>query len=434
MALFLPSWTQASQQDEKVSTSNSREEESGWPQWRGPSNNGVSLAKKVPTKWSSTENVVWRTELPGPAGSTPVIAGNKIFLTSVDKDGRVWLMAFNKDGDLAWKEKLADKNRNVRVDEGNTASPSPCTDGKHVYSMLADGTLACFEVDGQSVWKKDLQSEYGRFSIQFGLTSTPVLDRGVLYLQLVHGEMRDRSTDSVGWIVALNAKDGKEIWKHKRETDGRGECKHAYTSPIMYRDDAREFLLIHGADYITAHQLKDGSEIWRCGGFQRDRYNLYLRFVASPVCVPGMIVVPSAKDGPVLALKPDLKGDVTEDENARIWRMDRQTPDVPSTLIHDGLVYLCRENGILLCVDAKTGEQLYRERTVSGRHRSSPVYANGHIYLTARDGTVTVVKAGREFEIVEQNSTGEQTSSSLAISDGRIYLRTFNALYAIGEK
>ena len=144
-----------------------------------------------------------------------------------------------------------------------------------------------------------------------------------------------------------------------------------------------------------------------------------------------MIVVPSAKNGPVLGLKPNAKGDITGTDEGHIWRLDDNTPDVPSPLIHDGLVYLCRENGVLICIDAQTGEEIYQQRTHNNRHRASPVYADGKVYLTSRDGLVTVVKAGRKFEILAQNDIDETIASSPAISNGTIYLRSYQALYAI---
>jgi outer membrane protein assembly factor BamB len=162
-------------------------------------------------------------------------------------------------------------------------------------------------------------------------------------------------------------------------------------------------------------------------------YNPTLRFVASPVAAEGMIVVPSAKNGPVYALKADGKGDVTDSESAYWWKRAKETPDVPSPLIVDGLVYLCRENGNLICMDAKTGEEFYNERTTADRHRASPVYADGKIYLCARKGVVTVVKAGKQFEILSKNDMVDSIASSPAISNGRIYLRTYKALYAIGK-
>ena len=220
-----------------------------------------------------------------------------------------------------------------------------------------------------------------------------------------------------------------------RLTDAINENKHSYASPVLYDHGEVQYLVTHGADYVVAYDLEDGSEIWRCGNLNpKSNYNDTLRLVASPATAPGLIVVPSAKGGPVLGLIADLEGNVTEDKSAMQWMMERGTPDVPTPLIHDGLVYLCRENGNLTCLDAQTGEKIYEERTVAERHRASPVYADGHIYLTARNsGTVTVVKAGRDFEIVSKNSLGEAISASPAISNGRIYLRSFDALYVIDK-
>ncbi|HEY4492034.1 MAG TPA: PQQ-binding-like beta-propeller repeat protein, partial [Acidobacteriota bacterium] len=234
-------------------------------------------------------------------------------------------------------------------------------------------------------------------------------------------------------VVALDKSNGREIWKHIRESDARDECEHSYASPFLYRDSKHEFLLIHGADYITAHRVADGAEIWRCGGLNlKSNYNPAFRFVASPVATAGLIVVPSAKNGPVLGLKPDGTGDITNLKQHYAWILSHGTPDVPSPLIYGGLVYLCKEDGELICLDAKTGQKIYHEQTRRTRHRASPVYAGGKIYLTARDGVVTVVKAGRQFQILSQNELGETISASPIISNGRIYLRTYEALYAIG--
>lgn len=406
-----------------------------WPQWRGVRNDGVSAAKNLPVSWSKSEGVAWRTELPGPAGSTPVIAGDRIFLTSVDlesKDGDLVLFCFGTDGKQQWKKVVSTGNKDVRGDEGNSASPSPCTDGKHVWVFFANGILGCYSIDGQEVWKFDIQERYGKLSIAFGMTSTPVLDGGRLYLQLIHGEGNPATREAK--VVCLNAADGKEIWQHDRVSDGKDECEHSYASPIMYRDGEREYLLVHGCDYLTAHSLKDGGELWRVGDLNpKGNYNPTLRFVASPVAVPGTIVVPSAKNGPVFGLKPDLKGDVTDKTDAYLWRMPRETPDVPSPVIYDALVYMCRENGNLMCVDAKTGEQIYNKPTTRDRHRASPVIADGKIYLSARNGVITVVKLGREFEILAKNDLQESISSSPAIAGERIYIRTFKALYAVGK-
>lgn len=394
-----------------------------WHQWRGPNNDGISHETDVPIQWSQTENVKWRLPLPGEAASTPVVWEDKIFLTSAEGNALV-LMCISTEGKELWKRTLGHGNRDVRGGEGNSAAPSPVTDGERVWAFLGTGDLACYDFDGNQVWHTNLAERYGRFNLYFVMSTTPLVDKDRLYIHLIH---------SNAWLVlALDKMTGKEIWKHRRESDATDECEQAYTSPILYRDAEREYLVVHGADYVTAHSLEDGSEIWRCGGLNPVMgYNPSLRFVASPVATEGLIVVPSAKNGPVLGIDPAAKGDIT-DSKWQLWKLRQGTPDVPSPVIHDGLVYLCRERGDLICLDAETGEQLYRERTHRHRHRASPVYANGHIYLTSRDGLVNVVKTGRAFEIVASNSLGEVIAASPVISNGTLYLRSYQALYAIG--
>jgi outer membrane protein assembly factor BamB len=201
---------------------------------------------------------------------------------------------------------------------------------------------------------------------------------------------------------------------------------------VIYRDKEREFLITHGADYTIAHDLKDGSELWRSGGSNVGRYNRTLRLVASPLAVPGMIIVPSAKRGPVLAIKPTGSGNITGQDEHYHWTRPNGTPDVPSPLVVDGIAYFCGENGTLFAVNATTGEEYYPQQRVHGhKHRASPVFADGKILLTGRDGMVSVVKAGPKFEKLASNAMGEPISASPAISNGTIYLRSFEALYAI---
>ena len=389
-----------------------------WPNWRGPKRDGTSSETGLPQQWSKTENVLWRTPLPGAAASTPIIWADRIFLTSADGDNLV-LICISKDGKILWKQVVGSGNRNAKGDEANLAAPSPSTDGKSVFAFFGSGDLAAYDFSGKQIWKTNLQNTYGKFDLNFVMSSTPLLDGDRLYLQLIH--------TGAQLVLALDKNTGKEIWKKERKTDARDECLHSYSSPYLYRDEKREFLLVHGADYITAHQLKDGTELWRAGTFNpKDRYNPSFRFVASPVATEGLIVVPTAKNGPVIGLNVE--------SHQPLWTLEQGTPDVPSPLINQGIVYLNRENGVLIAIDAKTGNQIYQERPYEQRHRASPVYADGKIYLTARDGTVNVIKAGRQFQVLAKNQIGEQISASPAISNGRIYLRTFDALYAIGSK
>lgn len=413
-----------------IATSTSHAE--NWGTWRGPTGNGISTEKDLPLRWSDEDNVAWRVELPGPAGASPVVWDDQIFLTSVD-GASLLLMCFGTDGKEQWRREIAKGNKDVRGDEGNSASPSPITDGEHVWSLMGTGDLACFTVGGQKVWQVDLQQRYGKFDIAFGMSSTPVLHDGRLFLQLIHGDGKASTQEAI--VVAVDAGSGDHAWKVDRVTGASRENEHSYASPILYDFGGVTYLVTHGADYTIAYSLDDGSELWRLGGLnpQGASYHPTLRFVSSPAAAEGIIVCPTAKNGPVFAIAPDHRGDLTDSDAIR-WIRDQHTPDVPSPLIHDDLVYLCRENGMLLVLDRQTGEEVYMERTHSHRHRASPVYADGHLYLTARDGKITVVKSGREFEIVSQNDTGEAMASSPVISNGTIYLRTFEALWAIRRK
>ena len=404
-----------------------------WPAWRGPTGNGLSTEKNLPTEWSPTKNVAWKLELPGSAGASPVVWDKQIFLTSVNAGGDLLLMSVSTDGKELWKQVVASGNKDARGDEGNSASPSPVTDGKHVWSFMGEGTLGCYTVDGKEVWKFNLQDRYGKFSIQFGMSSTPVLDDGVLYLQLIHGEGDPKTREAC--VVALDGATGAEVWKVDRPSDAEAENEHSYASPMMYQDGKTKLLLSHGADFIVAHDLKDGHEVWRCGGLNRrdDKvlpYDPTLRFVASPVSAPGIIVVPSAKQHPLLAIRPNGAGDITGKADMQLWTWKR-TPDVPTPVILDDLVYLCMENGNLTVLEAMTGKEVYSEATHRQRHRASPVVADGKLYMTARDGRITVVQTGREFKTLAVNELGEDQSSSPAISNGTIYLRTFKHLWAI---
>ncbi|MSR31349.1 MAG: pyrrolo-quinoline quinone [Gemmataceae bacterium] len=397
-----------------------------WPAWRGPRLDGISQEKNLPFSWDEKTHVLWSLPMPGMGGSTPVIWEDRMFLTSVAGEDQI-LLCVSTQGKELWRKKMGAGGSKVRSDEGNGASASCSTDGKKVWAFTGAGKLACFDFQGKEIWAVDLQERYGKFKIQFGMHSTPVLHEDRLYLALIHS--------GGAKVACLEKETGKEVWKIDRKSDGRDECEHSYASPTLWSDGKNAILIVHGNDYATGHSLNNGEEIWRLGGLNpKEKYNTTLRFVASPVAVPGLIVIPSAKNGPVVGLKPDARGMVTMGNSFEQWRRPANTPDVPSPLVHDGLVYLCRENGILICLEAATGKELYQQRTHDQRHRASPVYADGKIFLSARDGTVTVVKAGPKFEVLSKNKLPVQLTASPAISNGRIYLRGFETLYAIGEK
>ncbi len=417
-----------------------------WPQWRGQRSDGVSNEKGIATHWSKSENILWSSPLPGQGGATPAIWDDRIFLTSsVGNDNGadlVLICCSTRDGRELWRQTVTGGNQNARAGEGNSASPSPSTDGKHVWVFFSTGVLACYTVDGQMVWKFDVADRYGRIDIQFGLSSTPVLHGDHLYLQLIHGAMRRDDNTRTGKVVKLDKLTGKEIWGVDRITNAQYECKHSYASPFMVDDGQHRFLLVHGADCTTGHSLETGEELWRLSGLNGpSAYNTRnpdatFRFVASPGVAAGSIIIPTAKAGPTLVININdgLKGDITGNSSVVRWST-KTTPDVSIPLVVNGLVYNLHKDGKLQCLDLQTGEERYYMRTHgSVEHRTSPIYADGHIYFCAKDGRCTVVKAGPDFKIVAANDFGEPITASPVVSNGVLYIRTYNNLYAIKNK
>ncbi len=413
-----------------------------WPQWRGPRGDGISKEKGLPATWSKSKNVAWRTPLPGRAGATPCGWDDRIYLTSNEGDDLVLLCVAARDGKVLWKRKVTGGNEDARSGEGNSASPSPSTDGKHVWVFFSTGVLACYSRDGDEVWKFDVADRFGRIDIQFGMTSTPVLDGDAIYLQLIHGAMKLDDQSRTGKVVKLDKATGRTIWAVDRVTDAQFECKQSYASPVLYRHDGREFLVVHGADCTTGHALDDGRELWRFGGLNgptstnpKANDNTF-RFVASPAVAPGTIVIPTAKGGPTVAIRvgDELRGDCSGKAAVVRW-VNPLTPDVSIPLVADGLVYLLHKDGKLQCVDLETGKDVYLQRTHTGQHRTSPLLVEGRIYFGSNDGWVSAVKAGREFELLDSiDLGGESVTASLFTANGTLYVRSYEALYAIRQE
>ena len=410
-----------------------------WPHWRGPNLDSTSAETGLPTTWSAGDdgekNVRWRYDLPGPAASTPIVWGDRIFVTSTVKGGDgLLVLAIGRDGKLLWKAS-ADAGT-VKVfeqfaHETNAAAPSPVTDGEHLYVLFGTANLFSYDMAGKVSWQADLAERHGRPKTYFGLSTSPLLRDGRLYLQLLHTDAQ--------LVVALDAATGETAWKHERPTDATDECLHAYTSVMPYAPagGGEELLLVHGGDYISAHSFDDGTETWRFGTLNpKENYNPMFRLVSTPISADGLVVVPTAKRGPVFGLRPGAATGHIQDGAAQLaWKLDKGTPDVPSPLIAGGLVYLSGENGKLTVLDAKSGETVYAERVHQSQHRGSPVLADGKLYLTGTDGTVSVLRPGRSFEVLAKNKIDAgRLAASPAIAGGTIYLRTYEALFAIAEE
>jgi len=399
-----------------------------WPQWRGPKNNGHSAEKNIPTEWGPDKNIAWKFQLPGPGESSPCVWGDRIFLTSTAGDDVV-LLCIGTDGKQKWKQTMTNTGRDRNgPDKATDASSSPSTDGKHVWTYVGGqrgGRLTCHDFDGKLVWEKNLQ-DYGKFDIQFGTHWTPVLYKGTLYLQVMHRKAQI--------LVALDAATGRELWKVNRPGFSRGESPDVYASAFIWEGEGGPLLVAHGNDYCTGHKLTDGSEVWRVHGLNPGaKPNMAWRFVSNPLCTPDLIVVPSCKNGPTVGFNPvGAKGDITPENKAELWRF-KSTPDVVSPIRVDDIVYLS-DNGPFTAVDAKTGQQIYRENLSKGLHRANMVAADGKIYVVSTTGETDVVQAGKEFKKLATNTLPDKLYGSPALSDGRIYLRGYNSLWAIGGK
>lgn len=414
------------------------QDQQNWPHWRGPSHNGISNSINLPTSWSSTNSIVWKTELPWWAGSTPIIWGDKIFIVSPsesdDDDGRkahnpggseLLLLAISKtDGNILWQQMLDNKNELHR--KANDASPSPVTDGKHLWVVTGTGKVIAFDMEGERIWTRDLQEEYGRFGHNWGYGSSPLLYNGRLFIEVLHG----MKTDDPSYIISLNATNGKTLWHQERPTDAEEESPDAYTTPLLVNYDGKVEIIITGGDYVTGHDPETGKEIWRAAGLNpRSRGNY--RIVSSPITMDGIIYAPTRKR-PLLALKTGGIGDITSSH--LLWKWEESgAPDVPSPISDGKYFYMVDDKGKITCLDAKKGTLIWGPNsTTSGIVSSSPILADGKIYIINEEGKTVVVQVGKEFKLLATNELdGSYTLSSPAVSESRLYIRTGYYLYCI---
>ena len=425
-----------------------------WPQWRGMDQNGVGKATDLPTTWSETENIVWKTPLPSWSGGSPVIWGDRVFVTSPSRseaespppqqdDGRrrrgrgtprdpggsaLLLICISKgDGTVLWERELDSGNKLSR--KQNDSSPSPVTDGNHVWAVTGTGAVVAFDMDGKKIWQRNLQDDYGTLGHMFGYGSSPLYCEGMLIVQVLHGYR----TDDPSYLVAFDALTGDERWREIRTTDAENESPDAYTTPTLLRHGGKTRIVISGADYVTGHDPATGKEVWRAGGLNPKKLDNF-RIIASPVVVDGMVYVPSRKK-PVLAFQAGETGDVTESRLA--WKWDRPAgPDVPTPACDGTYFYMADDRGSITCLDAKTGDAIWGpEQTVRGIVSASPTLADGKVYITNEGGVTTVLAAGPKFKILATNELDVgYTLSSLGVSGSQLFLRTDTHLYCIGKK
>jgi outer membrane protein assembly factor BamB len=395
-----------------------------WPQWRGPLLNGLSAETNLPVRWSKTENIAWKLPLPAWSGSTPIVWGDRIFLNVAEgRNLSLWSIDRAR-GAVLWKRPLG--GGNTRMQKQNMSSPSPVTDGRHVWAMTGTGVIKAFDFEGTELWARDIQKDYGQFGLQWGYGSSPLLFEDSLYVQVLHG----MNTDDPSYVLRISKANGRTIWRVERPTPARRESPDAYTTPALLRYGTNVEIVITGGDVVTGHDTNNGRELWRANGLNPGNDGSQ-RIVASPVVHGEMIFAPS-RERPLLAIKPGGRGDVSTSHV--LWSF-MNGPDVPTPVTDGRYLYLINDRGIMWCLDAKTGQQIYgRQRVRPATYSGSPVLADGKIYVTDEDGVTSVVQAGPTFALLAENDLGEYTLSSPAVSEGQIFIRTDSFLYAIGQR
>ena len=432
--------------------------EDNWPHWRGPHHNGISGAINLPMKWSATENIVWKIPLPSWSAATPIIWGDRIFITSPSKSEpkpepeqkqvqeqsqtqrrrrrsaldpggpKLLLLCISKkDGKILWERELDDKNQIHR--KQNDATPSPVTDGKHVWAVTGTGKVAAYDMNGKPVWMKDLQKDYGPFGHNWGYGSSPLLHDGSLIVEVLHG----MKTDDPSYIVSLNATTGEVQWHQERPTDAEMESPDAYTTPVLLKNRGDTQIVISGGDYVTGHDFETGKEIWRAAGLNPLKRRNY-RIVPTPIIVDGIIYAPTRKK-PLLALKVGGTGDITESH--LVWKYEGSAaPDVPSPVSDGKYFYMVDDRGLVTSLDAKTGTLIWGpETTTEGIVSASPILVDGKLYIINEKGVTSIVSVGPEFKLLATNELdGSYTLASPAVSGSQLFIRTSTHLYCIEKE
>jgi outer membrane protein assembly factor BamB len=330
---------------------------------------------------------------------------------------------------VVWKRPLSAGNR--IGNKQNMSSPSPVTDGKFVWVMTGTGILKGFDFTGKELWTRDIQRDYGTFGIQFGYASSPLLYGDSLFIQVLHG----MNTDDPSYVLRIDKMTGKTMWRTERPTHARVESPDSYTTPTLLQHNGKAEVVITGGDLVTGHDPITGKEVWRANVLNPSNNPNY-RIIASPVIAGGLIIAPT-RVSPLVALRPGGTGDISRSHVA--WTFNRG-PDVPSPVSDGTYLYLVSEQGVVYCLDLKTGSTVYGpQRIPSDFYSSSPVLADSKIYVTGETSGVTVVfRAGPKFEQLATNTFGDPCSpyclASLAVSQGQLFLKTDAHLWVVGQR
>lgn len=385
-----------------------------WPAWRGPRNDGTSTEPAIPLRWSETENVRWKVEIPGVGHSSPIVWGDRVFVTSCDEatGERLLLCLDRADGHTLWRRTVLKAPLEKKHKLNSHASSTPATDGRHVWVTFLDQPtiqVACYDFDGNRAW----MVSPGKFNSPHGFCSSPILYKDTLIVNCDQDKQE-------AFLVALEKSTGKERWRIDRPNRIRSYCV-----PLIVEAGGKTQMVLSGCNCVTSYDPETGKPIWIIQGPTE-------QYVASLVYDQGVFFLTAGyPELHILGIKPDGTGDVTN--TAILWRTQKGAGYVPSPVAQNGLFFVVSDGGVASCFEPKTGQRYWQERL--GKHTTaSLVAANGYVYFLDDDGVTYVVKADRKFEVVAKNALEKETVASPALSDGQIFIRSTSHLYCIGEK
>jgi outer membrane protein assembly factor BamB len=430
-------------------TSSNAATSSNWPQWRGPDSQGISTEKNLPTEWSDTKNVLWKTPIPGLGYSQPIIWEKKVFLTTAIEGGPApadhkppthmlggqefkhpeWygsdkihtfkVLCLDRDsGKVIWeKTSYEGKVFDHRHRRGTYAGATPVTDGKLVVAYFGSEGVYCYDVNGKLLWQKNLG---GINTFGMGAGTSPVLYNDLVILVCD----QNLAVPKDSFMVALDKKTGKEIWRIARPIQG------SWFTPVITTIAGRTEMITSGNEFLISYDPATGKELWRTGGLKSHA-------IATPLVGHGLAILASGYPSKVVtAVK--LGGSGNLDGTDKIaWRYSKGTAYVPSPILYGDYAYLMSDAGILTCLNAKTGEVVYeggRVPVATKFYGASPVAFEDKLLLTSDDGDTFVIKAGPKHEVLGTNSLGEPCRTSIAIADGKLFIRGEKHLFCIGNK
>ena len=399
-----------------------------WPSWRGPQGTGFCAETELPLQWNATNHIHWKVALPDRGNSTPIVWGDRIFVTqAVPREHRRVLLCFNRaDGTLLWQQGVSQNQDEPTHDTNPQCSASPVTDGEQVVAWFGSAGLYCYDLNGKELWRNEL----GKQHHIWGNASSPVLYQELCLLNFGPGEP--------SFLVALDRKTGKEVWRVTEPNADSGVKKPSqekalwvgsWSTPVLIQAGQREELILSWPNRLLGLEPKTGRELWSCDGLNPLVYTspLYDKATQTLVAMGGF-------SGKALAVKAGGNGDVTPQ---RLWHHPRTKQRIGSGVIHDAHIYIHNDPGIAECFELATGKLVWEQRLKGPGPKSdswsSMILAGDRLYSINQSGDTFVLKASPKFEVLATNAVGETTMASLVPSNGEIFIRTYQHLWCVGK-